>query len=130
MDFIRHITIPKNTQFENPQIETIKLPPGVIREVGYFFPLGCKGLAHLTIWVGSVQQWPRSQGLSYYGDNVFRQFPENFILPNASNRLIFKCWNLDDTWSHTVTIHITVLGEDEPNWIKQLLWSLAGGRQV
>lgn len=130
MDYIKHITIPKNTTKEISYQTQIIIPAGNIREFGYFFPLGCKGLAHLTVWIGNVQQWPRSQGFSYYGDNVFRQFPENFNLPNPYNILIFKCWNIDDTWSHTVTVHITVLGEDEPNWIKQFLWSLAGGRQL
>ena len=130
MDFIKHITIPKNTTKENPNKTELILPAGTIKEVGYSFPSGCAGLAHLTIWYGTVQQWPRSQGLSYYGDALFRDFPENFILPNPFNLLTFKCWNLDDTWPHTVTIHLTVLREEDTTWIKQLLWSLTGGRNL
>lgn len=127
MDYIKHITVPKNTTESQPQISYQKLPIGIIKEVGYEFPEGCKGLAHLTIWVGSVQQWPRSQDLSYYGDALFRSFPEHFELPQASNLIIFKCWNEDDTWPHTITVHITVLPEDEPTWVNKLLHMFLGG---
>lgn len=121
MDFIRHITIPKNTYAESPKIDYIALPPGVIRQVGYFFPLGCKGLAHLTIWHGTVQQWPRSQAYSYTGDNTQRNFPSDYILLEALNLLTIKTWNLDDTWQHTVTVHLTLLGEEQPSWVNSLL---------
>lgn len=121
MDYIKHITVPKNTLETDPKISYMALPAGIIKQVGYEFPLGCKGLAHLTVWVHTVQQWPRSQGISYYGDALYRQFPENFILPNPFNLLTIKTWNLDDTWEHTITIHITVLLEDQPSWVDQLI---------
>jgi len=127
VDYIKHITIPRNTTKENPVKEQIILPKGVIKQVGYFFPSGCAGLAHLTIWKSTVQQWPRSQDFSYYGDNLYRDFPEDFELPDAYNILIFKCWNIDDTWPHTLTVHITVLLETEPSWVQKLLWGLIGG---
>lgn len=127
MDYVKQITVPKNTTKEIPLVKQIIIPFGIIKVVGYHFPLGCKGLAHLTIWDSSVQQWPRSQEFSYYGDDTLRTFPENYPLPNAYNILTFKCWNLDDTWPHTITTFITVLGEDEPSWFKTLIWSLTGG---
>jgi len=121
MDYCKHITIDKNTTEADPNISYLVLPAGVIKQVGYEFPSGCKGLAHLTIWVGTVQQWPRSQAYNYYGDGLYRQFPENFILPNSYNIITFKCWNEDDTWPHTVTVHITVLDDQDPAWVSKFL---------
>ncbi len=122
MDYCKAITVPKNTTKEIPETSQIILPKGIIKQIWYHFPLGCKGLAHLTIWIGDVQCWPRSANLSYYGDMTSRAFPENFDLPDPYNILLFKCWNEDDTWEHTITIHITVLKEDEPGWVKKLFF--------
>lgn len=127
MDYCENITIPKNTIKTNPVVREISLPFGIIKQIGYQFPSGCAGLAHLTIWHKSVQQWPRSPNYSYYGDDLFRSFPEDYFLPEEFNILICRCWNFDDTWPHTVTVHITVLQETEPSWVRKLLWGFVGG---
>ena len=126
MDYCHSITVPKNTFKENSLVSQIILPYGSISEIGYQFPSGCAGLAHLTIWIGGVQMFPRSPNLSYYGDDLFRNFTDNLKLPEAFNVITFKCWNDDDTWPHTITVHITLLSDDTPGWFKQLFWGLTG----
>jgi len=120
------VTVPKNTIKTDPVVNQIVLPKGRIKQIAYHFPLGCKGLAHLTIWSGGIQLYPRSQNLSYYGDAMFRFFPCDYELPEAFNILTFKCWNWDDTWDHLITTHITVLKEETPTWINKLFFGLTG----
>lgn len=120
MDYIVERTVPKNTLKSAPLWEEIYLPKGMITKIGYYFPKGCAGLAHLTIWHNGVQQWPRSADLSYYGDGILREFGQSYQLPEEQNLIRVRCWNLDDTYQHTVSVYFTVEKAEAPGWLGKM----------
>jgi len=123
------LTIPPNTPKEDPQIETIKLPYGWIKEVMIYFPWGCAGMVHVTIWHDEHQVWPSNPDTSYSGNDILIEFPENYRLPEAWNRFSVRGWSPNTKYKHTPIIRLTVLEEEVPPWAKRLFGRLLRPRR-
>jgi hypothetical protein len=103
------ITLPANTPRAAPVSLDIPVNPGTVKQVEVFFPPGCAGLAHLTIWYWERQVWPGNPDGYFTGDGQALVFPED--MPVGGMPLVFRVqgWNEDDTFDHTPIVRITVV---------------------
>jgi hypothetical protein len=112
MIYEQAITIPKLTQRAAPVSEVIPVHPGTVKQVEVFFPPGCAGLAHVTIWYWERQVWPGNPDGYFTGDGQSLTFPEDLELTDQPYSFTVKGWNEDDTYSHTPIVRVTVVPFD------------------
>ena len=86
----------------------LKLTEGIITQVWMFHPEGCQGLAHAAIFEGGHQLYPHDREASYHGNDVPMIWVDEYEL-KVPALLKLKTWNVDETYSHTVYVRITVL---------------------
>ena len=103
------ITVPANTGESNPVVETVKLSPGVLSQIEIDFPLGCAGLAHTQILHWDVKHWPSDPEQSFSANGNILKYNEPFNLDKSPFALILKCWNLDDTYPHTISFRFQII---------------------
>lgn len=103
---------PANTLESAPMETIITLPVGRIAHVDIMFPSGCAGLAHVQIYRALHQLWPANVGASFIGDGTVVSWDEDYMLTDEPFALKAICWNLDDTYQHTITLRINVLETD------------------
>lgn len=108
MDFWFEKETPANTAKEDALKTVLKVTSGEIRQVWFYHPPGCAGLAYATIWEGGHQLYPTNPEAAYHGDGQPMSFPDNYKLP-AEAQLKLKTWNVDDTYPHTVYVRLTVI---------------------
>lgn len=107
---------PKDTA-KTALVETeVILPIGRINRLWVEFPKGCMGLAGFQIWRGARQIFPVVQGQFMTGDGIFIPLAFTHILESEPLQIIGKSYNLDDTYSHTMTVIIEMSGNgSEPS---------------
>jgi len=103
------ITIPANTAKEAPVSQELKLTAGIVHYVEIEFPSGCAGLAHVQIRQPEATYLPTNPDGSFASDGYVIPIKEHLELGPGENSLKAVCWNLDDTYSHTITIRVGVL---------------------
>lgn len=108
-----NLIIPANTGQDAPEIERITVPFGRVKRIALLFPSGCAGLAHIQIYHNQFQVWPTTPELSFLGDGHLIVFDENYDLDDSWNVIQVSGWNDDDTFSHTVTVWISVLPQEQ-----------------
>lgn len=100
------IQVPKNTTAAAP-LETVeKIALGMIIKVEVQFPAGCAGLAHCKILHQESQVWPTPPSTSFASDNHTITIEENYEITAEPYHLKLVCWNLDDTYDHTLYIRV------------------------
>lgn len=114
MHYAVTLTIPAGTTEDDPAIEYIRLPCGVVERVAILFPAGCHGYAHVVIYEYEHQAWPTHEELSYIGDDVLIEFPGDYELPQEWNLFSVRGWNEDTTHDHAPTVFITVTLAEPP----------------
>lgn len=108
MLFTFAITIPANTP--EPTTPTLVLPlvKGQVTQVNVSFPAGHAGLTHLRLRRGLHQVWPANPEGNFSTDNQAIVWPEVYDIDTPPLQLEAYAWNLDDTYPHTITVHITI----------------------
>jgi hypothetical protein len=119
------ITIPRNTSRYDPVKVVLPVHPGIVKQVGVFFPDGCSGLAEITISLWGHQLWPANPDGAMRGNNSEIVFPEDFELVDPPFEFIITGWNSDDTYQHEPIIRIQVTPKSDT--INQLLGLLSLG---
>lgn len=107
------ITIPANTPADAPQETELQLTAGILHSVWIEFPPGCAGLAHVRIGQPEANFLPSNPDGSFAGDSCVIPIMEYKELISGADLLKAFCWNLDDTYPHTVTIRLGVLLADQ-----------------
>jgi hypothetical protein len=107
------ITIPPNTPANAPQETGLQLTAGIVHSVWIVFPPGCAGLAHVQIKQPEATFLPSNPEGSFAGDSCVIPIVEYKPLIQGGDMLKAFCWNLDDTYPHTVTIRLGVLLEEQ-----------------
>lgn len=123
------VTAPANTPATAPTEVLARLNKGVITRVSIQIPQGCMGLARAQIWRGGHQLWPIPPGSYFKGDGAFIDWPEDYELTDEPLVLRLRVWNIDDTYSHTLTFRfatITLQAAEEARGIPRILKRLAG----
>lgn len=102
------LTIPANTPEPATATALLPLTAGTITEMNVSFPAGHAGLTHLKLRRGLHQVWPANPEANFSTDNQAIVWAENYPLLAAPFQLEAYAWNLDDTYPHTITVHISI----------------------
>jgi hypothetical protein len=106
------ITVPAGTTEAAPVKTNIKCAGGILYFVSVLFPAGVNALAHTTLWRGSHQFIPSTQGMNLTGDGETVTINAYEVLAAETNVVALKSWNDDDTYEHILYVRIAVERED------------------
>lgn len=118
-------TITKQTTEASKVEETIKLAPGIVKEVVIQSSESFAALVHLQIFDRSFQLWPSNPDGAFLLTGEEITFSEEYQLKEHSYELTLKGWNEDDSYNHTPHIRLSVLPAKGP-WTSALLEALFG----
>ncbi len=102
------ITIPPNTLEPIIPTAVMALTAGTVTRVLIDFPAGQIGLTHLRIRRGLYQVWPSNPEANFSSSNDTIDWNDEYDLTDAPFQFEAYAWNLDDTYSHTITVHFAV----------------------
>lgn len=108
-------TIPANTTEANAVKRECKVTRGVLTDLLIYFPPGCHNLARCRIFLGEKAIAPRDESNFIAADGMaipIRYFNEP--IKEDLPVLNWHCWNLDDTFDHTIWMSAQWIGLDEP----------------
>jgi len=102
------LVVPASTTSAAGYTEELQLEYGVIKNVDVFFPRGCCGLVTLGLERYTRQIIPsNNQGkLRADGENIQANY--EYELYDKPFMLTARAWNLDERYSHTLQIRITM----------------------
>jgi hypothetical protein len=110
MGYAWDITIPADTEDTEPVKRTLELQSGIITRIGCKFPAGCHGMVKIRITRGGVQNvFPLATDGYITGDDEEAFQTYYFPFEDLKHELYFEGWSPGTTYSHTVTVRITVL---------------------
>lgn len=108
-------TIPANTAMKDAELVECKISPGILTDLLIYFPRGCQNLARCRVLLGQKSIAPRSPGNFVAGEDM------PIELRNINERAVedipvlnWYCWNLDDTYEHTIWLAAQWMSEDAP----------------
>jgi hypothetical protein len=107
------VTIPKNTTQSAPYEKILRLGPGIITAIRFFFPAGHAGTAHCILLYHEYQAWPSSRGEDYHGDQNEVPIMERFDMESGPYEVKFRGWNTDTANDHAVQVHVEVLKAEQ-----------------
>lgn len=110
LPFQVHIENAKNTAQNDPNITLVELPNGRINKIWIEFPSGCAGLAGLQLWRAARQIFPLIEGDWFIADGVFLPLSYTEILDSEPYTIEIRTYNIDDTYSHRLTVIIEMSG--------------------
>ena len=120
MDYCLVLPIPAKTLITAPARTSIRLPKGEIQELRIDFPTGCAGLAHVRLFDLGKQIYPSNLGGYYRGDGVVFLIRDRYPLVEYVQEVRLEGYNEDDTYSHTVTVGMTVLPSEKERGVGSL----------
>lgn len=127
MIFTAAITTPKLTSKDNPLETTIPVVFGTITRVIVFFPPGVNALAHLKILWGLYQVFPSNEQGDFAGGDVLIDWDEDFQVNAEPAQFRAITWNDDDTYDHTITVHIVMTPAQGGSSVADVLAAVSGG---
>jgi hypothetical protein len=108
MIFVHQITTPANTAKDSPLRTTMPIVLGTITRVLIFLPPGLSGLAHLKILWGLYQLFPSNEQGDFAGAGELIEWDEQITIDTPPDELVAVTWNEDDTYDHTIIVHIVM----------------------
>jgi hypothetical protein len=106
--FVSAITTAHNTPSSAPLLTVIPIVSGTISRVMIFFPPGVNALAHLKLLYGLYQLFPSNEQASFAGGDMQINWDEQIVVDTAPLEIVALTWNDDDTYDHTITVHVVV----------------------
>jgi len=104
------ITIPALTLESAPVQVEFGIHPGRIDRCWIGFPPGCYGLAHVRIYHWPYQLVPGSLTQSRAWAGTVCELPMAYAVRAEPYSLTVVGWNDDDSYSHTITVLVSVVG--------------------
>lgn len=126
MFYVFSVTVPHSTPQSSPLVTDLELGPGEITQVEVGFAWGAAGLAHVQIWLAEHQVWPTNAGASFAWNDYNHVFPESEPCAGPGEHWSIRCWNLDDTFDHTIQVRLSILAV-EKTMLGKIAESLFGG---
>lgn len=108
MIFTAAITTPENTPQASAIQTTIPIVFGKITQMLIFFPPGVNALAHIKLLWGLYQLFPSNEQADFAGGDVLIDWPEDIDIETEPSAITAITWNEDDTYPHTITVHIVM----------------------
>jgi|ERR1700739_2844194 len=91
-----------------PLLTTIPIAEGKITQLMIFFPPGVNALAHIKLLWGLYQIFPGNEQGDFAGGDVLINWVEDIDIDSAPFQLTAVTWNDDDTYDHTITVHVVM----------------------
>jgi hypothetical protein len=124
MLFETSLTIPANTQKENPSRVLLPVSEGTVEKVWVRWRWGSANLCGVRMGYNSFQYWPLTLG-GWYPSNVESlEFAESKTLVNDPFEITVEGYNLDDTYEHTVWVAFLILRRAMSGNMQQFLKDL------
>lgn len=108
MIFVSAITTQPLTAKAAPKITQIPIVAGKVTQLMVFFPPGVNGLAHIKLLWGLYQIFPSNEQGDFAGGDVLIVWPEDIDIQTEPLQLTAVTWNDDDTYPHTITVHVVM----------------------
>jgi AAA15 family ATPase/GTPase len=103
-----NITTNKNTSKENYKTTTLRLTKGIIDIIEVVFPKGLAGLVGVKLLRDTKVVIPENRTGWLEGNNEVINIPANIDLLEPPFELVCQTYNLDDTYSHTIYVRVSV----------------------
>lgn len=107
------LTVPADTEKDDPQTKEMLVAPGILVGVEIFMPPGSVGLCHATIVEGQFQIAPINSDGDIATDGHPVKGEYHYKITLGHNMLTLRGWNEDDTYSHEITCRLNVMKEEE-----------------
>lgn len=120
MSYAWDIAIPANTLATAPVERDLKFHPGVLVKAEFKFPSGCHSMVQVRLYLGEFQLFPLSRGEWVTGDDEPVSFPAYQKILKEPAQLKFRGASPGTTYSHTITVRLTVLPERVASWVPML----------
>lgn len=127
MIFTAAISTPANTSKDAPVTTAIQIVFGTITNVKVFFPPGVNALAHIKLLYGLVQIFPSNEQADFAGGDVMFDWPEDIDITAEPTQITAVTWNDDDTYPHTITVHIVMQPAQQKNSVQSVLNAVNSG---
>lgn len=111
MFFCWDITIGADTPEDDPLVDWLELPKGIITHVDVKFPAGCHGMVKIRLFQESLQLIPLSEDEWVTGDDEPVPTDTYAELLSFPYKLKIKACSPDTDYDHTVTVRINVQPE-------------------
>lgn len=108
MIFVAAITTQPNTPKTSPVVTQIPIVAGAINRILVFFPPGVNALAHIKVLWGLYQLFPSNEQADFAGGDVLIDWAEDIAIDSQPFALTAVTWNNDDTYPHTITVHVVI----------------------
>ncbi len=108
MVYAFNITTLANVSEVSPTRTILKIEKGIITSFFVNFPPGSAGLLHLKVLREFSQIFPKTTGDFHGDDRYFAYRRLAYPVLFAPSELYAHTWNVDDTFAHSLDIHITV----------------------
>jgi hypothetical protein len=108
MIFVSAIKTTHLTTKAAPLITPIPITKGKITQVMVFFPPGVNALAHIKVLYGLYQLFPGNEQGDFAGGDVLINWVEDVDITADPTMLTAVTWNDDDTYDHTITVHVVM----------------------
>lgn len=108
MIFVSAIKTTHLTTKQNPLVTNIPIVQGKITQLLVFFPPGVNALAHIKILYGLQQIFPGNEQGDFAGGAVLISWAEDVDITHDPSQLTAVTWNDDDTYDHTITVHVVM----------------------
>ena len=106
MYYVEQITTPAQTAQEDAIVTYMGMTWGYIQKVRICFPPGCVGLMHVQIYRYEQQIYPSTPGQSFAWDGFVVEFVDSYPLFTEPYELKIVTWNDDDSYEHTIQVHV------------------------
>ena len=105
------LVLPANTLEASPIDLEMILEKGFISQITMLFPPGPATLAHVVVLINGIQKFPYVSGQNFHPDNMQVIIPCDEDVPSIAGtyKIVFRGWNLDDTWPHTIQCNVWVI---------------------
>jgi len=109
-------TIPANTSKTFPKRESIVLEPGILNKIIIKIPAGHCALAHMRIFYGVLQIYPKVKDTYFEGEDETLEFTEYFELKGTKPKLTFEGYNEDEEYNHSFYIRLSIMPKKVVYW--------------
>jgi hypothetical protein len=114
--YVVDVTVPPNTASGRPVQAEVQVEEDIITRVSCFFPPGCVGMVHTSVWIGHIQVIPRPYPQTLHGDAETITWDEFLPLPESPCKLTIKAWSPGTSYPHTITWRIVALPRSVAAW--------------
>lgn len=132
MNFNFKLTIPAETEQDEPEQLIMPMSYGIITQVGITIPDGHKETAKLRIKYHEVQLYPLNRGEWYKGDGCSIEFEDRFPFIVEPYELKAEGYNESTLYEHGFLMNFNVMLPEDVGWTKipdrqmQKLYDLLG----